>query len=176
MAAARQIGASSRRLIWGPPSAQQQIVAGIDTHPAVTLTYPSSASATRKSELVGSDGIAARAGRIALGRRNARPLAGVLKRRDSLSPGRIPAQALHLRTVNAVVHGRVSRSWCSVPDPRRTYRQRPESSPAPSLALLNLFLALASLGQAGVVRGSPRSLSSHSASRTGRLQKVHRRW
>ena len=86
-------------------SLRQQIVAGIDTHPAVTLTHPSRTGSPRISKLVGSDGVAARARRIALGRRNARPLAGSIKRCDSLSPGRIPAQALYLRAVDAVVHG-----------------------------------------------------------------------
>ena len=68
------------------------------------LTYVSSAGAARVSELVGGDGIAARAGRIALGRRNARPLRCAFKGRNGFRPGGIPAQALYLRTVDAVVH------------------------------------------------------------------------
>ena len=92
---------SSRRLILDR-SPRQQIVASLDVHPAVTLTHPSRTGMARMSDV--RNVVTPNVGRIVLRRRNARLFAGAFKRRNGLRPGRIPAQALYLRTVDAVVH------------------------------------------------------------------------
>ena len=85
-------------------SLRQQIIAGIDTHPPVTLTHASSTGTARVSQLVSGNGVAARSRWIVKRWCNALPLAGTFKRGNGFRPGRIPAQTLHLCAVDAVVH------------------------------------------------------------------------
>ena len=84
-----------------------EIVADLNVHPAVIFAHAGSTAAARVSSVVVRDQVSADSWRIVFGRRNLRPLATALKRRNGFGLGRIPGPGLYLRAVNAVAHAKI---------------------------------------------------------------------